>query len=309
MTCIDGFPLDRLPELTPYQDQPAQLPSAAPGKVGRLRLAFERRGDRTVLADMFRQAPLLAQRALYWDTAMPDMACVFLISTSGSMLQGDRHHIEVTLDTGASAHLATQSANKIQEMDANYATQHQRITLGEGAYLEYLPEPVIPFRHSRFVTSTEVTLPESATVLLAEILLPGRLHHRGGEIFEYDLLSFSLRASRPDGRALFVEKFVVEPARFGVHRRGVLGGFQVLANVLLLTSPECGRRVAELVPPTWEESPRLAAAVSRLPNDAGLSYKALGPNTESVRAAVHRFCAIARAEAVGCSTPPAFRWR
>jgi urease accessory protein len=309
MMSAGGTLLDDLPELARYQDEPLQLPSAAPGKVGRLRLTFERRGERTVLTDLFRQAPLLVQRALYWDAGMPEMACVFLISTSGGILQGDRHYIDVTLGPSAAAHLTTQSATKIQAMDANYAAQFQQITLAEDAYLEYLPEPLIPYRHSRFVSRTTVTLPESATLLYAEILLPGRMHHRGGEIFEYDLLSCGLRVDRPGGPDLFVEKFVVDPARFAVDRRGVLGGYRVFGNVVLLASSACAGRVAEQTPPTWDKARACAAAVSRLPNDAGLSYRVLGQDTESVRAHISRFCVVARAQAVGRVTPPAFRWR
>ncbi|MEU8263669.1 urease accessory protein UreD [Micromonospora sp. NPDC048999] len=301
--------LDDAPELAPYRDEPAQLPSAAPGKVGLLRLAFEQRGDRTLLTELFRQAPLLAQRALHWDPAMPGMACVFIISTSGGMLQGDRYRLDVSLGESAQVHLTTQAANKIQEMDANYATQLQQITLAEDAYLEYLPEPAIPYRHSRFVTDTRITLPESATVLYAEILQPGRKHHRNGEIFEYDLYSSVVRAARPGGPDLFVEKYVIEPARFDVDRRGVLDDFHVFGNVLLLTSPERARRVAEQLRPTWDDDLPLVAGLNRLPNDAGLSYKVLGLETEPVRAHLRQFWGLARAATVGRAAPPAFSWR
>jgi urease accessory protein len=301
--------LDDAPELARYHDEPAQLPSAAPGKVGLLRLVFERRDQRTVLADLFRQAPLLVQQALYWDTAMPEMACVFIITTSGGTLQGDRQRIDVSLDVGARAHLTTQAANKIQEMDANYAAQIQQLTLADDAYLEYLPEPVIPYRHSRFITHTAVTLPESATMLYAEILMPGRKYHRDGELFQYDLFSSTMRAARPDGSDLFVEKFVVEPARFGATRRGVLDDFHVFGNVVLLTSPERARRVSERILPRWDDDVPLVAGTSRLPNGAGLIYKVLGRETEPVRAQVREFCAVARAETVGRPLPPAFDWR
>src|SRR3954468_7244427 len=100
--------LHRAPELAPYHDEPAQLPSGAPGKNGVLRLGFERRGDRTILAELFRQAPLLVPRALHWDEAMPGLACVFIITTSGGLLQGDRHALRVRLGPHAQAHLTTQ---------------------------------------------------------------------------------------------------------------------------------------------------------------------------------------------------------
>ncbi len=72
-------PLDA-PELAPYRDEPAQLPSGSPGKNGLLNLSFARDGDRSVLARIARRAPLHAQRALYWDERLPGLPCVYMIS-------------------------------------------------------------------------------------------------------------------------------------------------------------------------------------------------------------------------------------
>ncbi|WP_406084450.1 urease accessory protein UreD [Micromonospora zamorensis] len=302
--------LDGARELAPYQDQPAQLPAASNGKVGVLRLGFERRGDRTILHDLYRQSPLLVQRALYWDEEMPQLPCVMILTTSGGVLQGDRLHMDVDLAPGSQAHLVTQAATKIQEMDANYGSQIQRFTLAEDTYLEYLPEPVIPYRGSRFVTDTRVRLPESATMLYGEVLQPGRKYYRDGELFAYDLFSSSLGAERPDGRQLFVEKFVVAPGQFPVARLGVMDRFHIFGNVVLLTSPERAARVYERTStPVWDEETALASAVSRLPNDAGLIFKVLGQETEPVRAAVRAFCVAAREEVTGRTFPPAFSWR
>jgi len=300
--------LDDAPELARFQDQPAQLPAASPGKVGALRLGFERRDGRTILADLHRQAPLLVQQALYWDEAMPELACVMMICTSGGTLQGDRYTIDVTLGPGSRAHLTTQSATKIQEMDANYASQVQHLALADDAYLEYLPDPVIPYRHSRFVGRTVVSIAESATLLYAEILLPGRFHYGDGELFAYDLYSSGLTAVRPDGRELFVDKFVIQPEAFRPDNRAVMGDYRVLANVFLLTPPEQAERVLERTPPTFGVN-RIAAGASRLPNDAGLVYRVLGDETEPVRATVREFWALARGEVMGRPLMPPFGWR
>jgi urease accessory protein len=130
---------DAAPELAPYRDQPHQMPAGAPGKNGFLHLGFERRGMRTALIDLAQRAPLLAQQALYYDEGMPDLPHVMIVCTAGGVLQGDRLAVEIVLAKGAEAHVTTQSATKIQEMDANFAAQTQDIALGENAYLEYLP--------------------------------------------------------------------------------------------------------------------------------------------------------------------------
>src|SRR5208337_3694387 len=88
------------PEFAPFQDEPPQMQSGAVGKRGFLRLGFEQRGERTVLADLESRAPYLAQRALHCDSGMPDLAWLFVITTSGCVLQGDRLALEVTLGAG-----------------------------------------------------------------------------------------------------------------------------------------------------------------------------------------------------------------
>ena len=124
-----------IPQLAEFQDEPLQMRSGTVGKTGFLRLGFERRGRRTILANLERRAPYMAQRALYCDQGMPDLACVFLITTTGCLLQGDRLALDIMLGPHAQAHVTTQSATKIHAMDANYAAQTQAIALAD----EFIP--------------------------------------------------------------------------------------------------------------------------------------------------------------------------
>ena len=102
------------------------MASGAVGKTGFLRLGFERRGDRTILADLDSpHAVPGAARAVLRRRRCPTMAWLFMITTSGCVLQGDRLALEVALGPGARAHVTTQSATKIHAMDANYAVQTQ----------------------------------------------------------------------------------------------------------------------------------------------------------------------------------------
>ena len=301
--------LHRAPELAPYQDEPKQLPSGAPGKNAFLRLGFERRGGRTALIELERRTPLLVQQALYFDEEMPGLPCVIVISTSGGVLQGDRHTIEIELAADAQAYVTTQSATKIQEMDANYASQTQEIVLGEGAYLEYLPEPIIPYKNARFITETRVSISKTATLLYAEILMSGRKYYKSGEQFEYELFSSTVRGDRRGDEELFIEKFIIEPRRHGVRRQGVMSDFDVLANVLLLTPKKHADRIFGQTPAVVDHDGSWAAGASHLPNDAGLIYKVLGMEREPVQAKVREFWSLVRQEVVGADVPQKFHWR
>ena len=296
------------PELAPYQDEPAQLPSGAPGKHGVLDMAFVRSGDRSVLAHLYRQAPLLVQQALYWDEYLPGLPCVYIITTSGCVLQGDRLDVSVAVGADAMAHVTTQSATKIHQMDANFAAQTQRLALGESAYLELLPGPVIPHRHSRFITRTQANVAASATLLSAELLQPGRKHHGGGELFEFDVYSSALTVSRPNGTALFTEKLVAEPWRHPVRHAAAMGKFDVLANVTLVTPARHAAQIFEHVVPGADSSTGCMAGASRLPHDAGLVYKVLGMDAEPVKAKVRAFWDLVRQQVTGAPIPPTRPW-
>jgi urease accessory protein len=297
------------PELAPFQDEPPQMASGAVGKTGFLRLGFERRGDRTILADLERRAPYMAQRALYPEPALPDLAWVFVITTSGCVLQGDRLALDVSLAPGARAHVTTQSATKVHSMDANYAVQTQALSLADGAYLEFLPEPLIPHRRARFLSDTRIAIAPTATLLCAEIVQPGRKHHHPDECFGATLLSLAVGAERPDGRALFTEKLVIDPARRPLRQTGVMGAFDVLGNVVLLAPKDAADRVHARVGAEVDAANGIAFGACHLPNDAGLIYKVLGRETAQVKAKVREFWAIAREEITGTALPPPFFWR
>jgi urease accessory protein len=294
-------------ELFAFQDEPPQLPSGSFGKKGHLRLGFEREGPRTLLRKLHRRAPFIVQQALYWDEAMPGLPCVTMISNGGGILQGDRNTVVVELGRRAQAHLTTQSMTRIHEMDCNYATQDQTITLAEGAYLEFVPHPVAPHRASRFAQRTAISIHPSATLVYSEILTSGRKHFGGGEAFAYDLFASVITASRPDGAALFSERFVLEPQRAPLSRLGIMGDFHVCGTLIVLTPPADAAAIFETLTPVYEPG-RIALGASRLPNEAGLVARVLGHHSAPVMAAIRDIWARVREQVAGRPLPQRFIW-
>jgi urease accessory protein len=288
-------------------------------QAGILEMTFARRGNRSVLAHLRRQAPLLVQQALYWDEHLPGLPCVYVITTSGCVLEHDVFDISIAVEAGAMAHVTTQAATRLHRMETGSASQAQRVHLAADAYLELLPGPVIPQRQSRFAGDTEAVVAESATLLSAEILQPGRKHHRD-ELFAYDRYSSALTVRRPDGTRLFSEKLVAEPGRQPVRDAGAMGGFDVFANVVLVTPPAHATRILDRVGAgTGADAPGgygrggaagdgCMAGASRLPNDAGLVYKVLGTRTQPVQAKVRAFWDAVRREVAGVPAPASRLW-
>jgi urease accessory protein len=283
--------------------------SGSVGKAGFLRIGFEHRGSRTILANIDRRAPYMVQRALYCDQEMPDLACVFLINTTGCLVQGDRLALDVMAGSRAQAHVTTQSATKIHTMDANYAAQTQTITLADDAYLEFLPDPVIPHRQARFVSDTRISIAPTATILFSEIIQPGRRHHHPDECFGATVMSISTAAARPCGRTLFAEKLVIEPQRYPMRQTGVMDSFEVFGNVILCTPKDKIDRIFDRVEAGVDLARGVAFGACRLPNDAGLIYKVLGRETRQVKAKVREFWGVVREEVIGVGLSPPFLWR
>jgi urease accessory protein len=297
------------PELAPYRNEPPQMPSGTVGKSGYLHLGFERRNDRSILARLDRRVPFLVQRALYWDECMPQLPCVFIITTSGCVLQGDRLALDVELARGAQAHLTTQAATKIHSMDANYAAQVQSIRAGDDSYLEFLPDTIIPHRHSRFYSETRISVAPSATVIYSEILLSGRKHHHVDEHFGYDLYSSRITAQRPDGAPLFTEKLLIEPGRRNMQQVGVMGPFDVFGNVIVLTPKVHADRIYGRMAAELDSKTGIAFGACRLPNDSGLVFKVLGMETQQVKNKIREFWSVTREIVIGASVPREFLWR
>lgn len=300
----------RAVELEGYRDEPPQMKSAVVGKKGYLRLDFRRdeRLGRTVLADLDRRVPLLAQKALYWEESQPDMACVITIAATGCVVQGDRMALDVRAEKDAHALVTTQSATKVHVMDHNHAAQLQRFHLEEGSWLEYVPDPLILHRHARYVQDTWVTLPESACFVYGEMLVPGRRWHHEEELFGFDLYSAGFHVCRSDdGEPLFEERLVLEPGDSSFCNVAVMDGFEIFGSMFVLLP---GKFVDELIRGAGSAVTKdLAWGALKLPAGAGVAFRVLGHGVESVRAKMREFHSLVRERALGRPLPPEFLWR
>lgn len=297
-------------EVRNYSNPTKAMYVGAPGKVGRLRLGFELDSSgKSIMRDHYREAPLIVQRELYCDEGLPEIPVVYILSSGGPNVDGDRYEQIFNLRKGSMAHITTGAGTKIAEMEDNYASMSQIINLEADTYLEYIPEPITPCRHSRYITETEITIDPSATLFYSEIYNAGRKYYNGGEIYVYDMISACTRASRPDSTPLFREKFIISPSEENLRNLGIVGRYDVFANVIVLTPPEQADAIYSQVEPAKTTKPDCITGITRLPNDAGLIYKVLGMQTEPVKRLVRDFGNIVRQTVKGKPLLPDFPWR
>ncbi|THA35162.1 urease accessory protein UreD [Streptomyces sp. A1277] len=274
------------PDVAALASVPDTLAPGSPAKVGILDLDFAVRGERTELVGRYQKTPLQIMRPLWIDPAMPGMAYVYLMATGGGIAQADRYRMDFRCGPDTQVHLTTQAATKVFKMEHDYASQRVHLTAEAGSYVEYLPDPMIPFEDARFYQRTEVTVAPGATVLVGDTLTAGRLAR--GERHAYRTLATDLRVSRPDGTLLAVDTLRLAPGRtgHGVLGPGVFAGHDHVASLFAVTDRVPATGLADTLHEALAPLGVLYG-VSVLPRDCGAWVRLLDDSPIRV-AAAHR---------------------
>ena len=290
------------PEIDAYSTEAHQPRVSNSGKVGILRLKFERDTDteKTVIREQYCRVPLCIQRAMYLEESLPAMAYVYIVSPSGGILQGDRYRIGITLGNSAFAHVTTQGATRIYKMEKNYATQMISIKVGDGSYFEYLPDQIIPFHNSRFYQEVELTVHDNATMLYSEMIVPGRVE--SGEAFEYDICYIKTIAQTHLRKSRFVDIMKLEPKKEDLIVEGILGKFQVVGTVYIITRELYVKRLKhQIIEKINEFEDKICGGVSILPTRQGIVVRILGNTAGDVKSLIFEAVRITRNQILGVS--------
>ena len=297
-------------EMAPYLEEPKAMKVGSPGKSGYLKLGFELdKQGKSILRDLDRRVTLIVQQELYFDEEMPGMPCVYILSSGGPNVDGDRYKQDFIVRKDAYAFVSTGAATKLAEMRYNYSGMQQRIELEENAYLEYIPEPIIPCKHTRYISDTHIVIHPTATLFYSEIYMGGRKYYDKGELFEYDMLSILTHAERDNGEKLFREKFIIQPLVNSVRNIGVMHNYDVFANVIVLTPKEHADKIYENRSAFIDKKNGIAVGITHLPNGCGLLLKVLGMEPGPVKKIIRDFCSSIRLEVKGKPLPKEFPWR
>lgn len=294
-------PSDLPAEVQALDTPVAHLGVGAAGKVGILDLRLAPVAGATRIVRQYQQLPLYLFHPLYIDAARPDMAFLYLLQAGDGPVQGDRYRLDLACASGAAVHVTTQAATKIYRMPDNFATQMVNLHVGAGAFVEYLPDPVIPFRDARFYQRLRVTLDDTSSVILGETLLPGRVAR--GEAHAYTLYYTELEVSAPNGKLLFADRIVLEPGVAMPRSPARLGPYDVLATLYVMSRQCPPRDMAAALSNGLSTQDGAFFGVSELPNRCGVAVRVLGSTSLEVKDAVQRAWHAARLMLIGVPAP------
>jgi len=288
------IPDDIPPEVLAYGSELKQLGVGKAGKIGALILRFEQDLERgkTVVKEQYSKVPLYTQRALYLEESLPSMAYMYIISPSGGILQGDRYRIDITLKNNAYAHITTQGATRIYRMEKNYATQIVNIVVDDSCYFEFIPDQIIPYRDSRFYQKVDLKVHDNATMVYAEMIVPGRV--ASGESFEYDICYMKALARNQNHMLRFIDVAVLEPKKRVLKTLGILENFDVVGNMYILTETKYVTELSKDINSVLQKFSRISGGVTILPHDSGVIIRILGDVANDLRSVMYEIIKITR---------------
>ena len=261
-----------------------------PGQNGIIKIELQANEDsKTYIKSLLSKAPFLIQKAMYPDTGYPHFAHIYMMSSSGGILQGDEQKIDVAMGRNSAARITTQSATKIYKMEGGYASQYINIHSQEGSYLEFVPHQIIPFKSSRFYQEVNLEVAENAVLIYSEIISAGRI--ASGEKFDFDLCFLRTSAHR-NGLILFTDVMSLSH-KDKTNLESVFGRKDVFSTVYIIGSSIQIERIVDEINLATENT-SLLASCSNLPHDSGIIVRILADSVSEIVALTESITGVLR---------------
>lgn len=210
----------------------AAAPTRFQRSEGAIRIGFRRRDAVTVAARVYQRG---AMKVRFPNPPQPDEPEAVLVNICGGLTGGDRIGIEVDLEAGARATIATQACEKIYRSLEGDAAVRATLRLADAAALDWLPQPTILFDRARLRRETLVAMPADARLLAVEANIFGRAAMR--EDMQAGALHDRFEVLR-DGRLITADIFRLDgDIAATLDRPAVLAGARAMATIRLI-APE-----------------------------------------------------------------------
>jgi urease accessory protein len=229
------------------------------GRDGFLRLQFERRGSRTVLAKSRFTLPLQALTPLTLDDGT---AYLMLLNPTGGVLGGDHLVTEIIQEAETHVCLTTPSATRIYRTLERSAILETTIQLGEGATLEYFPDHVIPHARSSLQQSLRMEMAAGSRAIVLDSMASGRVAH--GERWSFTEMDSRMEV-RMNAKPAFLNRTKISPASENPQQIGMMEEFDYMTCMGLFAEGFSDwPRVAAALQAELDRAPQVCGGVSLL---------------------------------------------
>jgi urease accessory protein len=160
---------------------------------------------------------------------LPEIA---FLNTSGGLASGDRLRFAVDLRADTRALATTQTAERAYRATDAPARAQVALTVGDGGWLDWLPQETILYDNAKLERDTQVDLTGNAGCMLLEILVLGRLAM--GETISHLHLR-DRRIVRRDGRVIHHDALALDDAALPrLTDPAMLNGARVMASMAVI---------------------------------------------------------------------------
>lgn len=240
--------------------------------MGELRVDYEKREYRTIIAHSYFTAPWKLLPPIYLDDT--GAAYTLLLNYSGGLVGGDCLSINMSLDNDAHVLISAPSANRVYRTEGRVSEQVVNITIGPRAVLEWLPEHTIPFAGSRFKQTLHATLAPGATLLLWDAIASGRIARE--ERWAFTDLENEIQITMASGRSL-LDRYILDPAT-DLGRVGLAEEWDYVASFYVVNdamASEVWSRLESKIALILDERPGQVLGGVSAPSVPGLAIKLL----------------------------------
>ena len=169
-----------------------------------LKLGFEKRVDKSVLANRTQYGPLTVQRPFYPEG---DVCHLYLLHPPGGVVGGDELYINVTVAEQASVLITTPGATKFYKNTGKLAKQIQTLSILDKGSLEWFPQENIFFDETHSQLITQIELEKKAHFMGWEVNCYGRPASK--DFFKKGDVDTQLKITR-DGKPLLLDRLKID---------------------------------------------------------------------------------------------------
>ncbi len=157
---------------------------------------------------------------------------IVFLNTAGGLASGDRLDYRIELAPRTQALATTQTAERAYRAKDAPAQIRLHLQVGEGGWLDWLPQETILYDDARLGRETVVDLAPGAGCLLLEPIILGRLAM--GETIRHLQLT-DRRIVRQDGRMIHHDALALDDAALSrLHHPAMLGKARAMASLALI---------------------------------------------------------------------------
>lgn len=234
-------------------------------------------GDQSVLTDYDTHIPL---SGLDFEGQSGELM-IYLMASCPGLFNGDEQDISCHLHENAHLFLTDTSATEIHPSgttDPIY--QRTEFRLDKKSTLEYMPDPIIPFKGTNYNGKTVIHMSEGSQALISEIVTAGRVGRK--ELFEY--LNYTSSTEVYWNGELNAWDTVQLNPKSDLTKQGILGAFTHFATLWLLSEQVSSNHLKDIRGMLQEASEQYACygGVSLL-NKNGVVLRLVGNSSENLQ--------------------------